>query len=62
MQVTRDELVEIIAYAVWRSSHLRPRRRDLDEARLWAAEIVRQLELCRIEWSRRPPPPPPATP
>jgi hypothetical protein len=58
MEVQREELVEIIAFALWRSIDLRPRKRNLDDARVWAREVVKHLELCGIDWTRGPPTPP----
>ena len=51
---TREDLIEMIAYALWRSLDLRPRKRSLDDARLWARKVVEHLELCQIEWRQRP--------
>jgi hypothetical protein len=45
MQISKEELIEVIA---WRSLDLRPRERSLDDARLWARRVVEQLELCGI--------------
>lgn len=54
-RLSRDELREIIAYALWRSLDLRPQKRSLDDARIWAKHIVDHLELCRVEWKKKPP-------
>jgi hypothetical protein len=62
MEITKNELIEVIAFALWRSLDLRLRRRSLDDARLWARRVVEHLELCGIEWARRPPVPPHSTP
>ena len=48
---TREDLIEMIAYALWRSLDL---RRSLDDARLWARKVVEHLELCQIEWRPKP--------
>ncbi|MDP6369115.1 MAG: hypothetical protein QF615_05845 [Planctomycetota bacterium] len=51
----RKELEEIIAYALWRRLDLRPRKRSLDDARIWARAVVSHLELCGVTWGRKPP-------
>ena len=33
MEPSREELIEMIAYALWRSLDLRPKKRSLDDAR-----------------------------
>ena len=62
MDLTRHELIELIAFALWRQIDLRPRRRSLDDARLWAEKVVEQLERSGISWTRDAPPPPHRTP
>jgi hypothetical protein len=62
MQISKNELIEVVAFVLWRSLDLRPRKRSLDDARLWARRVVEHLELCGIEWARRPPAPPHSTP
>lgn len=61
MQTDRDALVEMIAYALWRKMDLKPKKRSLDDARVWARHVVAHLELCGVEWARKPPKPPPST-
>jgi hypothetical protein len=54
MEPTREELIEIIAYALWRGLDLRPKKRSLDDARAWAARVVDHLEACGVSWTKRP--------
>ncbi len=54
MEPSREELIEIIAYALWRGLDLRPKRRSLDDARAWAAKVVDHLEACGVTWGKRP--------
>ncbi len=54
MEPTREELIEIIAYSLWRGLDLRPKRRSLDDARAWAARVVDHLEACGVTWSKQP--------
>ena len=51
----RDDVTDMIAYALWRHWKLRPSRRDLAATRQWAAYATDHLKLCGIEWIRRPP-------
>ncbi|WP_207476407.1 hypothetical protein [Arenibaculum pallidiluteum] len=53
--MSRDVLIEIIAYALWKHLDLRPRRRSLDDARLWARQVVDHMELSRVEAFQGPP-------
>ncbi len=48
MEPTREELIEIIAHALWRDLDLRPRRRSLADARAWATKVVEHLEACGV--------------
>ena len=52
MEPTREELIEIIAYALWRGLDLRPKRRSLDDARAWATRVVEHLEACGVTWTK----------
>lgn len=54
MRVNRDALVEMIAYALWRRLDLRPQRRSLDDARIWAKAVVEHFELCGVVLEQRP--------
>ena len=59
----RDELGEMIAYALWQTRRLlRPKGTGPDAYRRWARYVVEHLELCRVRWSRLPPVPPDSTP
>jgi hypothetical protein len=62
MPVDRDELVEMIAYTLWRKLELRPTRRSLDDARIWAHAVVAHLELCGVKLEQKPPARPHRTP
>jgi hypothetical protein len=53
--VTDDDLREMIAYALWRRLDLRPRKRSLDDARMWAGQVVEHLRLCGVILERKPP-------
>lgn len=57
MQMDRKRLVETIAYALWRRMDLRPKKRNLDDARIWAGQVVEHMDLCGIECRQRPPKP-----
>ena len=57
MEPEPDELVDMIAYALWRHWKLRPARRDLAAMRVLAQQVVEHLALCRIEWRQKPPGP-----
>lgn len=45
-EIERNALVEMIAYALWRKIDLKPKKRSLDDARVWARHVVAHLELC----------------
>ena len=62
MTLARQELIELIAFALWRQIDLRPRRRSLDDARLWAEKVVEQLERSGVSWTRDAPAPSHRTP
>ncbi|MFZ1416682.1 MAG: hypothetical protein WAS73_19215 [Defluviicoccus sp.] len=62
MELARQELIELIAFALWRQIDLRPRRRSLDDARWLAEKVVEQLERSGVSWTRDAPPPPHRTP
>ena len=51
-----DDITDMIAYALWRHWKLRPASRNLSETRRWARYATAHLELCGIEWTRKPPP------
>ena len=51
----RDEITDMIAYALWLHWKQRPTRRDLSATRRWARYATAHLELCGMEWSRKPP-------
>ncbi len=53
MEPTREELIEIIAYALWRGLDLRPKRRSLEDARAWATRVVDHLEACGVTLTRQ---------
>ncbi len=55
MDLAREELIDVIAYALWRSLDLRPRNRDLLDCQVWATKVVDHLERSGIEWSKKPP-------
>jgi hypothetical protein len=47
---------------LWRRLDLRPKKRSLDDARIWAAVVVDHLELCGVRWSKSAPKPLHSTP
>ena len=51
----KDDISDMIAYALWRNWKLRPAKRDLAATREWAKRVTAHLELCGVEWSRKPP-------
>jgi hypothetical protein len=51
----RNEVTDMIAYALWRHWKLRPPERDLSATRRWARCATDHLDLCGIEWTRKPP-------
>ncbi len=51
----RDDVTDMIAYALWRHWKLRPAKRDLSATRRWARYATAHLDLCGIEWTRKPP-------
>ncbi len=51
----RDDVTDMIAYALWRHWKLRPPERDLSATRRWARYATAHLDLCGIEWIRKPP-------
>ncbi|MDA1132965.1 MAG: hypothetical protein O2905_07050 [Proteobacteria bacterium] len=55
LPLARADLEEMIAYALWRRLDLRPRKRSLDDTRIWARAVADHLELCGVTWSRSPP-------
>jgi len=54
MTPAQEELVDIIAYALWRNAHLRPRKPTLDETRIWARAVVEHMACCGVECSTKP--------
>lgn len=44
--VPDDELIQAIAYALWRNYHLRMKQRRLDDAGLWAGAVAEHLRRC----------------
>lgn len=52
--VSKDELTQALAYALWRNWHLRMKARRLDDARLWAGAVAGHLERCGWRVVRRP--------
>ncbi len=51
----RDDITDMIAYALWRHWKLRPPKRNLSATRRWARYATAHLDLCGIEWTRKPP-------
>lgn len=51
----RHDITDMIGYALWRHWKLRPPERDLAATKRWAAYVTAHLELCGIEWTRKPP-------
>jgi hypothetical protein len=62
MPMDRKRLVETIAYALWQRMDLRPKKRSLNDARIWAGQVVEHMDLCGIECHQRPPKPPHSSP
>lgn len=62
MTLSKDELIDLVAFALWHHRQLRPRHESLAELRLWARVVVEHLETAGVVWSRRPSPPPHRTP
>ena len=62
MEIERDELINMVGYALWRNLSLRPKKRSLEDAKIWATKIVEHLEQCRIEFHRKHPCPGQITP
>jgi hypothetical protein len=58
----RTDLESMVAYALWRRPDLRPKKRSLDDARIWATVVVGHLELCGVRWSKPAPKPLHTTP
>ena len=58
----RTDLESMVAYALWRRPDLRPKKRSLDDARIWATVVVDHLELCGVRWSKSAPKPLHTTP
>jgi hypothetical protein len=52
----RDDVTDMIAYALWRHWQQRPPKRDLSATRRWARYATAHLDLCGIEWTQKPPP------
>jgi hypothetical protein len=52
--VSRDDLVFMISYAISRNLDLRPRRRTIMDATILAEAIVKHLEPCGVETTKRP--------
>jgi len=55
MPMPEDELVSLLAYALTRNWHLAPRSRSVDDARVLARAIARQLGLSRVAVMKLPP-------
>ena len=51
----QEELVDIIAFALWRNARLRPRKPTLEETRIWARAVVEHMACCGVECTRKPP-------
>ena len=51
----RDDITDMIAYALWRHWKQRPPKRDLSATRRWARYATAHLDLCGIEWTQKPP-------
>ena len=51
----RNDVTDMIAYALWRHWKQRPPKRDLAATRRWATYATAHLELCGIEWRQKPP-------
>jgi len=71
MDLSRDDLTALIAYALMRDSEFRTSRgrkwhetaeQDRARAGMVAGRIVEHLERCGVMWSKRPPAPRPRTP
>ena len=54
MEPDSQHLTDTIAYALWQHYKLRPKTRDLDEMKVWAAHVVDHLELCGYEFKKKP--------
>ena len=62
MEMDRKRLIETIAYALWKRMDLRPKKRSLADARIWAGKVVEHMDLCGIECRQRPSKPPHSSP
>jgi hypothetical protein len=51
----RDDITDMIAYALWRHWKQRPPKRDLSATRRWAMYVTAHLDLCGIDWTQKPP-------
>lgn len=53
MKVSRDDLLQVITYALWRHFKFRQKRRSVEEHRPYANRVVEHLEMCGVELEKR---------
>ena len=55
MKLARDDLIQMITYALWRHFKFRPKSRSIDDHRPYAGKVVEHLEMCGVELRKKEP-------